>query len=462
MGMGMGTGTVGRSVEARIAAAALHTRLLHVFGALWREPVARAVATVLRRTADGELLAARAAYMRAFVGLSAAGWTGDGWRAQLAETITLEANAFTAGADAGPGLRAAASQDLALLEGLTDAGLWGAVRHRLGATGVEALPWEALGNRRPSGLTARLYASSGWPALAADLATHAQRGGAGPFARHLAYRWRPATAWRPGTVVPIADPDPAPLEALVGYTAQREALLANTERLLAGGPALDVLLYGDRGTGKSSSVKGLLARFGSRGLRLVELGRRDLPDLPDLLARLASARQRFIVFVDDLSFEEQETEYKDAKAALQGGIGARPRHVVVYATSNRRHLVRERLSERPDARGEDDPRAGDAVEEKLSLADRFGLTLVFARPDQELYLQIVDGLAAQRGIDLPTPLLHERALRWAAWYNGRSGRSARQFIDTLDPGASNATGDPAAKERDAAGTAGEARLAPGI
>ena len=404
---------------------------LYVFGGALRTPIGRAALAVLRGLAAGDAVGAARAYGRAFRLLAAEAPAGDAWRSHLAEAVARDGNPFTLAVRPGSGLLAAARRDLAILQDLAAPALWEAVRRELAATGPEPVPWADLGGRVPSPMAARLIHAEDWPALAEELAAHARTGGAGPFAPHLAYRWRPAADGRPAGIEPVRHPDLIPLEALIGYPEQRQALIANTERLLAGRPAQDVLLYGDRGTGKSSSVKGLLPRYASQGLRLIALGRRSLADLPRLAERLAGAPQRFVVFVDDLSFEEHETGYKDAKVALQGGVGARPANVVVYATSNRRHLVRERLSERPLPGRDDDPRAGDAVEEKLSLADRFGLTLVFAQPDQELYLRIVEGLAAQRAIELPPAELRARALRWAMWYNGRSGRTARQFVDTL-------------------------------
>ncbi len=404
---------------------------LHVFGGALRTPAARAALAVLRGLAAGDAAGAARAYSRAFRLLATEAPAGDAWRAHLAEAVARDGNPFTMAAQPGSGLLAAARRDLAILQDLAAPALWETVRRELAATGPEPAPWTDLGGRAACPMADRLREAEDWPALAEALAAHARAGGAGPLAPHLAYRWRPAADGRRARIEPVRRPDLPPLDALIGYPEQRQALIDNTERLLAGRPAQDVLLYGDRGTGKSSSVKGLLQRYAGQGLRLIELGRRSLADLPELAEHLAGAPQRFIVFVDDLSFEEHETGYKDAKAALQGGVSARPENVVVYATSNRRHLVRERMSERPLPGRDDDPRAGDAVEEKLSLADRFGLTLVFAQPDQELYLRIVDGLAAQRAIELPPTELHARALRWAMWYNGRSGRTARQFVDTL-------------------------------
>ena len=229
-------------------------------------------------------------------------------------------------------------------------------------------------------------------------------------------------------------------------------LRRNTMQFLAGFPANNVLLYGDRGTGKSSSVKALLnegspggedggggggrsgADAGSRvrwsALRLIEVPKARLADFPIIVSLLRGRPQRFILFVDDLSFEEGETQYKELKAMLEGGLEARPSNVVVYATSNRRHLVREHFSDRASPNS-DEVHARDTQQEKLSFADRFGLTITFPTPDQAKYLQIVEGLARRQGLPISPAALRARAIEWAAWHNGRSGRTARQFVDHL-------------------------------
>jgi predicted AAA+ superfamily ATPase len=220
------------------------------------------------------------------------------------------------------------------------------------------------------------------------------------------------------------------LADLVGYEREREPAIRNAERFAAGLPANNVLLYGERGTGKSSTVKALLNEFGDKGLRLIEISKEHLGDFPELMAAVRNRRQRFILYVDDLSFEEQETHYKALKAILEGGIEARPDNVVLYATSNRRHIVRERFGDRTAA-SDDDVHMMDTMEEKLSLSDRFGIRVRFGTPDQLRYLDIVRGIAARRGVGLADDELERRALSWARRQNGRSGRTARQFVDAL-------------------------------
>lgn len=271
----------------------------------------------------------------------------------------------------------------------------------------------------------RLTTTEHWPDEVAALAHYHRTVGVGLFAEYHAFRWQA------GQLVGIAYPDPVCLDQLVGYELPRAMLLKNTEGLLAGFPALHVLLYGSRGSGKSSLVKALVHEYGDRGLRLIEVAKADLGDLVTIVDRLRGVPQAFIIFVDDLSFEEDDDAFKALKVVLEGNLTARPQNVAVYATSNRRHLVREFFDDRPRPRDADEINAWDTVQEKLSFSDRFGLTLTFEPADQTTYLAIVHHLAAQAGLGLPIDELDDRALQWATRHNGRSGRTARQFIDFL-------------------------------
>ncbi|MGJ3249543.1 MAG: ATP-binding protein [Elainellaceae cyanobacterium] len=264
-----------------------------------------------------------------------------------------------------------------------------------------------------------------WGDAVYELAAYHRQVGAGLYAQYRALRWQA------GQLVGIAYPDPIRLQELAGYSHQHETLLQNTQALLAGYPALHVLLYGSRGSGKSSLVKSLVNAFGDRGLRLVEVAKSDLSDLPIIVDRLRPVPQKFILFVDDLSFEEDDDAYKALKVVLEGSLTARPQNVVVYATSNRRHLIREFFGDRPRPRDSDEIHAWDTVQEKLSFSDRFGLTLTFEPADQPTYLTIVHHLAQQFELSLSEDELTDRALQWATRHNGRSGRTARQFIDFL-------------------------------
>lgn len=267
----------------------------------------------------------------------------------------------------------------------------------------------------------RLEVSEDWAGEFIELLSFYRKFGTGRFAEYSAFRWQN------GKLNAIATPDPVRLDALVGYESQRDQLLRNTEFLLAGLPALHILLYGSRGSGKSSLVKSLLGKY--ENLRLIEVAKSELRDLPAIVERLRNLPQKFVIFVDDLSFEEDDDAYKALKVVLEGNLTARPQNVVVYATSNRRHLIREFFDDRPRPRDADEIHNWDTVQEKLSFSDRFGLTLTFEPADQPTYLKIVHHLAEQAGISVDD--LEFRALQWATRHNGRSGRTARQFVDFL-------------------------------
>ena len=249
------------------------------------------------------------------------------------------------------------------------------------------------------------------------------------FRRHLAFRWEADRG--PGRLVPIEDPHLFDLEDLVGVSGAVDRLVANTEQFVAGLSSNHVLLHGERGTGKSSAVKGLLSRYGGRGLRVVEVHKEDLVHLPRVLSALRGAPHRFLVFCDDLSFDAGESRYRELKAALEGSLVAPPENVRIVATSNRRHLLPETMAEnravRVDEEGE--LRVGEALEEKLALSDRFGLVLGFYGFDQPTYLAIVDRYARKAGVRASREVLHAAALRWALDRSSRSGRTARQFVD---------------------------------
>lgn len=264
-----------------------------------------------------------------------------------------------------------------------------------------------------------------WGDAVEELAAYYRQCGSGLFAEYRALRWQA------GQFIGIRYSDPVKLSALVGYESQRDALLKNTEFLLSGEMALHVLLYGSRGSGKSSLVKSLLNEYSNRSLRLLEVSKSDLKDLPEIVEHLRGVSQKFIIFVDDLSFEEDDDAFKALKVVLEGNLTARPENVVVYATSNRRHLIREFFVDRPAPKDNEEIHAWDTMQEKLSFSDRFGLTLTFEPANQKTYLKIVQHLAAQAEINITQEDLEFQALQWATRHNGRSGRTARQFVDFL-------------------------------
>ncbi len=255
------------------------------------------------------------------------------------------------------------------------------------------------------------------------------------FESRHAFRWR--TGRGVGRLEPIDEIARFDLDDLIGIDRALEALDRNTRQLLAGLPFNDVLLHGERGTGKSSAVRGLLSRYADDGLRVVEVDRNDLAELPQLLVRLREGtatvpdRYSFLVFCDDLSFGDAELGFRELKAALEGGIEARPSRVCVIATSNRRHLLPETMAENRQARLDETGQLhlGEVLEEKLALADRFGLVLGFYACDQPTYLEIVDHWLLDAGLDSLDELAREAALRFALERGGRSGRIARQFAN---------------------------------
>jgi hypothetical protein len=271
-----------------------------------------------------------------------------------------------------------------------------------------------------------LHQTHNWTDALEELANYYRQNGTGIFAKYRAFRWQQEQ------LIGIAHPDPIQLTEIAGYEDQKETLVKNTEFLLDGFTALNVLLYGSRGSGKSSLVKGLLQAYGDKGLRLIEVAKSELKNLPIILEQLRDRPQKFIIFVDDLSFEEDDDAFKALKVVLEGSLTARANNVVVYATSNRRHLIREFFDDRPRPKDADEIHSWDTVQEKLSFSDRFGLTLTFEPANQDTYLNIVRHLAVQAKIEIDREELEFRAKQWATRHNGRSGRTARQFIDFLE------------------------------
>ncbi len=268
-----------------------------------------------------------------------------------------------------------------------------------------------------------------WGGLVELLRDYFHHSGVGIFGRFRAFHWKRTP--KGGFILPIPEPDPIRLTELLGYDDQKQLLLRNTAFFLSGFPANNVFIYGDRGTGKSSAIKALLHQFPERPLRMLEISREDLFDLPDVMNTLRARPEYFVVFIDDLSFEEGETQYKTLKAVLEGSLEARPRNVVVYATSNRRHLIKESFADRAlESDGEIRPQ--DTLQEKVSLSDRFGIQLVFVAPDQDEFLRIVRSMAQRRQLSIPEDVLKRKALLWVQRHNTRCGRTARQFVDYLD------------------------------
>lgn len=224
--------------------------------------------------------------------------------------------------------------------------------------------------------------------------------------------------------------DPVALDSLVGIDRQKQELLDNTQRFLAGQPANNVLLWGARGTGKSSLIKAILNEYKADGLRLIEVSKNDLYHLPDIIDDIRDLPQKFILYCDDFSFEVNDASYIGLKSLLEGSIEAPPDNVLLYATSNRRHLVPESMQDNLDSRMiEGELHYADAIEEKISLSDRFGLWLSFYQPDQDGYLKIVDSYFPDYPGDRAA--LHKAAIQFAMSRASRSGRTAKQFYNSI-------------------------------
>lgn len=230
-------------------------------------------------------------------------------------------------------------------------------------------------------------------------------------------------------IVPITNIAHVHLDDLVGYEIAKKKLIDNTRAFVEGRRANNCLLYGDAGTGKSSSIKAVLNQYYDQGLRMIEVYKHQFQDLNDVIAQIKNRNYKFIIYMDDLSFEEFEIEYKYLKAVIEGGLEKKPNNVLIYATSNRRHLVRETFKDKADR--DEELHTNDTVQEKLSLVARFGVTIYFGSPDKKEFQMIVKELAKQNGIKMPEEQLLLEANKWELTHGGLSGRTAQQFIDYL-------------------------------
>jgi predicted AAA+ superfamily ATPase len=292
--------------------------------------------------------------------------------------------------------------------------------------------WAAEGKKANAEIAESLLAvfpeNTNWGLALPPYTEFVRQRGAGLMGLYQFFRWE----WTDSSISlpplnPVRNPDPVTLADFAGYQEQRSLVIANTLRFLEGKAANNLLLYGDRGTGKSATVKAVCNEYASRGLRLLEVSKTELGQLPVIMDFLGSRGRRFIIFIDDLSFESMDDSYTGLKALLEGCVEAKPSNVVIYATSNRRHLVKEEKN---------GARAFDTVEEQISLSDRFGLTVIYSAPDQDEYLKIAEHIARRRGIaeSISAEQFRENALRWERWFNGRSPRTAAQYVDWIAGG----------------------------
>jgi len=255
-----------------------------------------------------------------------------------------------------------------------------------------------------------------------DRLEHIGRYGYGVFASAKMFRVAD------GEIVPVEAPDDISIDSFVGYEEERKKVLDNTEALVEGKTAANVLLFGDAGTGKSSTVKACANHFADRGVRLIEIRKDQLFSLSYVMGRIAENPLKFIIFIDDLSFNKNDDCFSMLKAALEGSASAKAKNAVIYATSNRRHIVKEHFSDRSES---DDVHHSDTVQELMSLSDRFGLTVYFERPNKSLYLDIIHALAEKNGISMDRGELDVKAEAFALAKGSRSPRAAEQFINSL-------------------------------
>ena len=251
--------------------------------------------------------------------------------------------------------------------------------------------------------------------------------GVGKLGLHKAFRIDGTVT--PARIVPITNIAHVHLDDLVGYEIAKKKLIDNTEAFVQGRPANNCLLFGDAGTGKSSSIKGILNQYYDQGLRIIEAYKHQFKDLNDIIAQVKNRNYKFIIYMDDLSFEEFEIEYKYLKAVIEGDLEKKPDNILIYATSNRRHLVREKFSDKEERR--DDLHSSDTVQEKLSLVARFGVSIFFCAPDKKQFQNIVKTLAERHQVEMPEEELLLEANKWELQHGGLSGRTAQQFIDYL-------------------------------
>ena len=386
---------------------------LSAYKALREEPLLKAVGRLLDGLAAGRGEEALGAYTDVVLALQEAGarGMGDGLLALLRYRETPYPRALTGPAGADAALEAAARRDVKVLARLRELDCGAVLEELAGLLGPEFAPvleelprWQAGSDFNFDGLTA-FY----------------REHGAGLFARYRAF------VWTDGALIPVHEPDCPDEEEMMGYTLQRDQVIANTRALLEGRRVNDVLLYGDSGTGKSATVKCLLSVPDFGNLRLIEVQKEGLRDLPVLIRSLRGRQQKFILFIDDLAFDQDDNTYSVVKTILEGGLEKRPDHVAIYATSNRRLLVRQTFSDRVG----DEVDIRETIAEKTALSDRFGLRIPYLALSKAEFLELIEQLADQTGVDMDRGELMREAVKWDMKFPGRTPRGARQFIASL-------------------------------
>lgn len=255
--------------------------------------------------------------------------------------------------------------------------------------------------------------------------------GVGMFGLNKAFRIGNVDEFGHITFQAINNMDKVMLDDLIGYEIQKKKLIANTKAFVEGRKANNVLLFGDSGTGKSTSIKAIVNEFYDKGLRMIEIYKHQFKDLSNVIAQIKNRNYKFIIYMDDLSFEEFEVEYKFLKAVIEGGVETKPENILIYATSNRRHLIKETWNDRNDMEFQDGLHRSDTMEEKLSLVNRFGVTISYSKPTPKEYYEIAIGLARRTGITMSDDEIKAEANKWELSHGGISGRTAQQFVNYL-------------------------------
>ena len=368
------------------------------------------------------------------------GFEGNLWHCFLAFCLANNENAYTTTCEitgpAGGSLDELAREDCRIFKVLFDYDI-----RNLEPSGL----WALMENYKPARKDSRVFnrrVRNRIVNLAVQLEESADAGqfqdhvvefyrefGVGKFGLNKAFRIIEKEEGQPVIIDPIINVEHINFKDIVGYELQKQKLIENTEAFVDGKEANNVLLFGDAGTGKSSSVKAVLNEYYARGLRIIEVYKHQFKNLNDVIAQIKNRNYKFIIYMDDLSFEEFEIEYKYLKAVIEGGLEKKPDNILIYATSNRRHLVREKFSDKEERR--DDLHSSDTVQEKLSLVSRFGVTIFFCAPDKKQFQNIVKILAQRYNVNLPEEELLLEANKWELQHGGLSGRTAQQFIDYL-------------------------------
>ena len=368
------------------------------------------------------------------------GFEGNLWHCFLALCLADNENAYTTTCEirgnAGGTLDVLARSDYRIFKALFDFDI---------ETLQPASMWKELADYRPSnqesrvfnrrirdrivGLAVLLEQSADEVEFQSHMAAFYGEYGVGKFGLNKAFRIIEKEDEHQFIIDPIINVEHVYFKDIVGYEAQKQKLIENTEAFISGKEANNVLLFGDAGTGKSTSIKAIANQYYEQGLRLIEVYKHQFKDLNTVISMIKNRNYKFIIYMDDLSFEEFEIEYKYLKAVIEGGLEKKPDNVLIYATSNRRHLIRENFSDKEEVR--EDMHTSDTVQEKLSLVYRFGVSIYFGAPTKKEFQQIVVELAEKQGVHLPAEELLAEANKWELSHGGLSGRTAQQFINYM-------------------------------